>query len=66
MKKVLRLKDVIQIVGLSRSSIYALKASGNFPNSFMLGKRAVAWLDSEIQSWVDLKTQGKIWKEQVK
>ncbi len=66
MYKVLRLKDVIKIVGLSRSSIYALKSSGDFPNSFMLGKRAVAWLDSEIQSWVDLKTQGKIWKEQVK
>jgi len=52
MNKDLRLKNAIQIVGLSRSSIYALKASGNFSKSFMLGERAVGWLADDIESWV--------------
>lgn len=56
MKKVLRLKDVIQIVGLSRSSIYALKASGDFPDSFMLGARAVGWLSDDIESWLESRS----------
>jgi prophage regulatory protein len=64
MQKILRLKDVIQIVGLSRSSIYALKASGDFPDSFMLSKRAVAWLDSEIQQWIEERIQFKGFKGQ--
>ena len=53
MKKVLRLKDVIKIVGLSRSSIYALKASGDFPESFTLSKRAVGWLSDDIECWLN-------------
>jgi prophage regulatory protein len=60
MKKVLRLKDVIQIVGLSRSSIYALKSSGDFPNSFMLGERAVGWLAEDIETWVMSRTTNSV------
>jgi prophage regulatory protein len=58
--KVLRLKDVIQIVGLSRSSIYGLKASGSFPKSFMLGARAVGWSSDDIESWLNSRITNSV------
>jgi prophage regulatory protein len=48
-----RLKSVIGTVGLSRSTIYALMAAGKFPKSISLGERAVGWLESDIQAWID-------------
>ena len=48
----LRLKKVIEITGLSRSSIYKNITEGQFPRSVSLGGRSVAWLDSEVEKWV--------------
>jgi prophage regulatory protein len=38
--------------GLSRSSIYAYIAAGNFPAQRHLGRRRVAWLASEVRAWI--------------
>jgi prophage regulatory protein len=52
----LRLKEVIHITGLSRSTIYAEISKGNFPKQIQLtGSRSVGWLESEIAQWVDSK-----------
>jgi prophage regulatory protein len=48
----LRLPDVKRLTGLSRSSIYALAARGEFPRPISLGRRSVAWVDAEISQWV--------------
>jgi prophage regulatory protein len=42
-------------VGLGRSSIYALVASGHFPRPISLGGRAMAWLESDINAWIQTK-----------
>ncbi len=52
-KKILRLPEVIEITGLSRSSIYAFMKEGNFPLSINLGARAVGWKAEEIHGWID-------------
>jgi len=39
--KILRLPSVIELTGLSRSSIYAQIAHGTFPKQVSLGARAV-------------------------
>jgi prophage regulatory protein len=49
---VLRLPQVRQRVGLSRSTIYALAAEGAFPLPIKLGARAAGWLASEIDAWL--------------
>ena len=49
---VLRLPQVRQRVGLSRSTIYALAAQGQFPVPIKLGIRAAGWLASEIDAWL--------------
>ena len=48
----LRLKEVIELTGLSRSTIYKYIDEGLFPRSVPLGGRAVAWVDQEVQDWV--------------
>ena len=53
--RLLRLPDVCRITGLRRSRIYELEKAGLFPKrrKLVLGGRAVAWLESEILSWVE-------------
>jgi prophage regulatory protein len=51
----LRLPQVIQRTGLSRSSIYAAVKRGEFPKSIQLGPRAVAWPSGEIDAWVQAR-----------
>ncbi|KQU80111.1 hypothetical protein ASD12_11945 [Mesorhizobium sp. Root102] len=44
----LRLPQVKAIIGLSRSTIYAMMDAGAFPRSYKLGKRSVGWRKTEI------------------
>jgi prophage regulatory protein len=50
--KILRLPDVIERVGFSRSSIYAFVDNGTFPKPVQIGIRAVGWLDSDVDDWI--------------
>lgn len=54
---ILRLPQVKVRVGLSRSSIYAAIAHGQFPHAVHLGARAVGWLESEVDQWVVQQVQ---------
>ena len=49
---ILRLKDVMQRIGLSRSTIYQRVSEGNFPKPISLGDRAIGWLESEVDGWL--------------
>ena len=46
------LKIVVKKTGLSRSTIYAYVASGSFPTQRRLGRRRIAWLASEVRTWI--------------
>ena len=54
---ILRLPAVKARTGLSRSSIYLRIANKEFPASISLGGRAVGWLETEINSWLDQKIE---------
>jgi prophage regulatory protein len=51
--KILRLPSVLEISGLSRSSIYLRVAQGIFPKQVSLGARAIGWRESDIQTWIE-------------
>ena len=53
--KILRLPAVKERTGLSRSSVYQKIGSGEFPKAIPLGARAVGWLESEIDAWIETK-----------
>jgi prophage regulatory protein len=50
--QILRLKQVSEMTGLKRSSLYSRIAEGLFPRQFPLGGRAVGWLASEVETWI--------------
>ena len=52
MNRLLRLKEVVQMVGLSRTSIYRLVDSGDFPHPIRVGPRAVRWRLRDIEQWI--------------
>ncbi|EGQ7891848.1 AlpA family transcriptional regulator [Vibrio vulnificus] len=50
----LRIQDVMSLTGLGRSTIYKFMADEtDFPKSVPLGGRAVAWVESEIEEWME-------------
>lgn len=51
--RILRLEEVMNIVGLCRSTIYVEMTEGRFPRSVPLSRRAVGWYEEEINDWVD-------------
>ncbi len=55
MVRFLRLPEVIKQIGLSRSTIYAYIAEGQFPKPILLGPRAVAWNSEDIEDWMEAK-----------
>lgn len=51
--KYLRIKQVAELTGLSRATIYNMEKAGTFPKKTALGARAVAWRESEIAAWME-------------
>lgn len=52
-ERLLRLRDVLTIVGLSRAHVYNLIKQGLFPRPIALGSNCARWVQSEVQAWVD-------------
>jgi prophage regulatory protein len=51
--KFLRIRQVMQLTGLSRMTIYRLELAGRFPKRRRLSQNSVAWLESDIAAWAD-------------
>lgn len=53
----LRLDEVREKTGLSKSAIYNQIRKGEFPASVPIGSRTVAWLESDINEWLEWQVQ---------
>ena len=51
--KLLRLRDVIKITSLSRTTIYDYMAEEKFPKNIHLGPKISVWIEREIQEWIN-------------
>ena len=54
--RVVRLPEVLEITGLSRTTIWRREREGSFPAPFRLGgegTRAVGWREQDIYDWID-------------
>ena len=54
-RRLLRLPEVRQKVGLSRSAIYKLIAEGHFPRQIPIGPRTVAWCQDDLERWIEAR-----------
>lgn len=50
--RIIRIKDVVARVALSRSTIYRKMDSGTFPRSIELTESAIGWHEHEIDEWL--------------
>ena len=51
--RVMRLKEVVMLTGLSRSTIYNLMNERRFPSSIKLGRSSVGWRMQDIEAWLN-------------
>ena len=51
--RLLRLPEVLQLTGLSRSVLLDLEKMVEFPASVRISKRAVAWWECEVRAWME-------------
>ena len=50
--RLLRRREVEQLVGFSRSAIYAKMSNGTFPRPKSVVGGSVRWLQSEVMAWI--------------
>src|SRR5215469_6862663 len=56
-ERFLRLSAVRERVPYSRSTIYRMCAKGEFPRPYPLGAGAVAWLEREVDAWIQAQIE---------
>ena len=56
--RLLPLAEVAARTCLSKSAIYLKVSVGEFPRSVPLGKRSRAWLEHEIDAWIEDRPAG--------
>jgi prophage regulatory protein len=49
----LRLPEVTARTGLTESQVYTRQDAGTFPQSVSIGLRTVAWVEDEIDTWIE-------------
>jgi len=52
-QRILRLPEVINRTGLSRSSIYLMISKNDFPSQILLGERTIGFVEQDINNWID-------------
>ena len=56
MERIMRIPEVVQVTGLSRTTIWRRVKSGDFPVPVRLGSlatRSIGWRESEIRRWIE-------------
>lgn len=51
--RILKLPEVLEVTGLSKSTLYRLIKSGDFPKPVRLTSQRVGWLASQVQAWME-------------
>ncbi len=58
--RLMRMAEVLSLTGIkSRSTIYELQASGDFPPAVRLTGKAIAFVESEVHTWVRSRIEAR-------
>jgi len=55
--RIVRAKEVVEMTGLSRTTIWRMERYKSFPARVSLGKNSIGWKMSDIQKWLDTRDQ---------
>ncbi|MCB1986523.1 MAG: AlpA family phage regulatory protein [Nitrosomonas sp.] len=59
MNRIVRMNQLIKILGLSRSSIYRLRQRNDFIPAIRLGPRSIGYLEEAVYEWLKKRESGK-------
>jgi prophage regulatory protein len=57
--KLIKIKEVLALTGLSKSHAYALAQKRLFPKPVKLTERSSAWIESEVLGWIDSRIKAR-------
>ncbi|WP_369530574.1 helix-turn-helix transcriptional regulator [Alteromonas stellipolaris] len=60
MNMIMRTNTLQQYVQLSRSTIWRLEKSGQFPKRVRLGQNSIGWLKGDVDIWLESRKGGTI------
>ena len=49
----MRMRELFEMVGVSRATIYRWMDAGDFPRSIALGGNSIAWSEKSVQEWME-------------
>jgi prophage regulatory protein len=52
MARIIRIKNLPDKVGLSKSSIMRMVKEGTFPQPIQISEGAIGWLEAEVDDWI--------------
>ena len=55
--RLLRLPEVLKLVGVSKSTLYHMIDRREFPAPVRIGQRAVGWLSCEVHAWIEARAR---------
>lgn len=58
-RRILRRPVVVERTGLSDTSIWREVKAGRFPRPVPLGRRAVGWVESEVDAWIEARARAR-------
>jgi len=51
-ERIVRTKELLELIGLSRTTIWRMEKEGKFPKSVSLGEGSIGWRWSEVTQWL--------------
>lgn len=57
--RLIKISEVMNMCGLSRSGLYTLIQQGAFPRPVKLSVRSSAWVKSEVQEWMEARMRAR-------
>jgi prophage regulatory protein len=60
MVKMLAQDEVVELLGLSRQTLYLMRQAGDFPEPVKLGRRRVAWRSDVLEHWIESRETVKV------
>ena len=64
--RIIRLDDVVNIMKVSKQTVYSQMSEGVFPPSFPLGRNCVGWFSHEVEAILKARCTGLGSKEELK
>ena len=56
--RILRLDELTERTGLSRTTLWRLERANEFPKRIQLSRNSVGWDESEISKWLSSRPRG--------